>query len=311
MRQLLERRPDLPFVELCELPTPVRELPGLHERLWVKDDGLSAPRWGGNKPRKLEWILGDAKRRRKRTIVTFGGIGTNHGLATAIYAGEAGLDTTLFLVDQPLDEHVEAQLERIRRSGAEVHVTHTTPRTAVAAAWFMARRRGTYYLPPGGSSPAGTLGFVEAGLELAAQVERGELPEPATVWCALGSGGTAAGLLVGLRLAGLETRVRAVLVNDRLRLTEPVLLRLARRTARQIGADPSLTGLDVVHGYLGAGYGHATPEAVDAVCRAREAANLGLDPVYTGKTMAALLDRIPAEEGPALYWHTYSATGHD
>ena len=270
----------------------------------MKDDSRTAPLWGGNKPRKLEWLIADARRKGRGTLLTFGGLATNHGLATALYAREHGLRCVLALLDQPMDEHVERQLERIHASGAHVYVTHTKARTVAALPWLMLRHGRAYFVPPGGSSPVGSLGFVEAALELGEQVRRGELPEPATVWCALGSGGTAAGLALGLRMAGLRTRVRAVHVNDALKLTEGTIVRLARRTPLP---DSEVNEVQVVHGYLGAGYGHGTPEAERAIERAREAEGLTLDPVYTGKTMAALLDHVErGADGPALYWHTYN-----
>jgi D-cysteine desulfhydrase len=303
-RHLLERDPSLPLVELCSLPTPTRPLERLAPALWMKDDSRTAPLWGGNKPRKLEWLIGDARRRGRRTLLTFGGLATNHGLATALYAREHGMQCVLALLDQPVDAHVERQLERIHASGAHVYVTHTKARTVAALPWLALRHGRAYLVPPGGSSPVGALGFVEAALELAEQVRRGELPEPATVWCALGSGGTAAGLALGLRMAGLRTKVCAVHVNDGLKLTEGTIARLARRAP--VGGD-ELNDVEVVHGWLGAGYGHSTPEALRAIERAREAEGLTLDPVYTGKTMAAVLDHMERADGPALYWHTYNA----
>jgi D-cysteine desulfhydrase len=303
-RLLLERSPALPHVELCELPTPVRSLERLAPDLWMKDDSRTARLWGGNKPRKLEWLIADAQRRGRGTLLTFGGLATNHGLATALYAREHGLRCVLALVDQPVDDHVERQLERIRASGAHVHLTRTKARTVAMLPWLMLRHGRAYFVPPGGSSPVGSLGFVEAALELGEQVRRGELPEPATVWCALGSGGTAAGLALGLRMAGLRTKVCAVHVNDGLRLTERTVVRLARRTP--VGGD-AVNDVEVVHGYLGGGYGHGTPAAARAIELAREAEGLRLDPVYTGKTMAAVLDHVArGDGGPALYWHTYS-----
>jgi D-cysteine desulfhydrase len=302
-RHLLDRYPSLPHVELCSLPTPVRPLERLAPGLWMKDDSLTAPLWGGNKPRKLEWLIADAKRRGRRTLLTFGGLATNHGLATALYAREHGLTCVLALLDQPVDDHVERQLARIRSSGAHVYVTRTKARTAAMLPWLTLRHGRAYVVPPGGSSPVGALGFVEAALELGEQVRRGELPEPATVWCALGSGGTAAGLALGLRMAGLRTKVCAVHVNDALKLTEGTIARLARRTP--VGGG-ELNEVGVVHGYLGAGYGHGIAAGRAAIERAREAEGLTLDPVYTGKAMAAVLDHTERAGGPALYWHTYN-----
>ncbi|MFB7452090.1 hypothetical protein ACFC0J_27005, partial [Streptomyces sp. NPDC056194] len=120
--------------------------------------------WGGNKVRKLEWLLPEARRRGAKTILTVGGLGTNWGLAAASYAREIGLGVALGLIDHPVDAHVRAQLERLRASGATLHLLHTKTRLILAAPWLYARHTHgltpPYYLPAGGSSPLGTLGAV-------------------------------------------------------------------------------------------------------------------------------------------------------
>ena len=305
----------LPRVPICALPTPVRAAPGLGEDVWVKDDALSADPWGGNKPRKLEWVLAAAKAGGYGTVVTFGGIGTNHGLATATYARREGMRCVLALVEQPRTQEVERKLARLRTAATRVHLTGTARRTALAIPYLALRYaqlrppRPPYLLPPGASSPLGAVGFVEAALELAAQVEAGELPEPAAVTVALSSGGTAAGLAAGLAIAGLGTRVDAVLVNDQLKLTEASLTRLARRTLRLLakrGADVDgveLNEIRVLRGFMGAGYGHATPEGGEAQRLGADAEGLALDPVYTAKALAAI--RAGASgAGPILFWNT-------
>lgn len=320
----------MPRLRLGSGPTPVRELRGLTDgepAVWVKDDGVYGTLWGGNKARKLEWTLADALRRGRRTVITVGALATNHGLATALYAREHGMRTALLLVDQPRDRHVERQLERLRGSGARLYLTHGSVRTVAALPWVLLRhldlrsRKPPYLLGVGGSSPLGCLGYVEAALELAAQVEAGELPEPSHAVVPLGSGGTAAGLTLGMKLAGLRTRVVAVLVSDKLRLERRVVARLARRAAtllRRRGAELGEVGvssqdLDVEEGWLGAGYGHRTAVADRATRLAAEREGLELEPVYTAKAMAALLalrERGVFGAGPVLYWHTANALGH-
>jgi D-cysteine desulfhydrase len=325
---LHERFPELagalPRLELGHGPTPVRELgalPGAGVPVWVKEDGRYGAPAGGNKARKLEWTLADALRRRRRAIVTIGALATNHGLATALYARQQGLETVLLLVDQPIDEHVRAQLDRLERSGAAIYRTRGTIRTAATLPWAMLRhadwRRGRlpYFLAVGGSSPLGCLGGVEAALELARQVAAGEVPEPSHAVVALGSGGTAAGLALGLRLAELRTRVVAILVTDKLPLSERSLARLARRALgllRRRGASVpeisiSARDLEVERRWVGPGYGHRTPEAERAMeIASRE--GLALEPVYTAKAMAGLL-ALRSEEafgsGPVLFWDTH------
>ncbi|MTD44396.1 pyridoxal-phosphate dependent enzyme [Conexibacter sp. W3-3-2] len=293
-------------MRLGSAPTAVRRLDGLAAggaEVWIKDEGAYGDGgWGGNKVRKLEWLLPDALRRGRDTVVTFGALGTNHGLATALYARDLGLRAAVLVVEQPLDEHVERQFGLLCRSGASVYRTGTKARTAAALPVVLAHHaaasggRRPYVFPAGGSSPVGVLGTVEAALELAAQVRAGELPEPSHVVCAVGTGGTAAGFALGFALAGLRTRVHAVVVNDTLRLDEPQMLRLARRTSallRRRGArlGPLLLGrghVVVDRSELGPGYGVGTEAAGNAIAIGGEH-GVHLDPVYTGKAFAALL----------------------
>ena len=313
-------------LKLGERPTPVRELTRLGDErgqapVWIKDDGAYSS-FGGNKARKLEWLLADAQRRGKRTILTGGALGTNHGLASALFARRLGMRTVLVLVPQPETEHVRRQLERMRAAGAELHLAAGVLRAYGLATSLMLRRASAplnlpYFLRPGGSVPLGCVGYVEAAIELAKQVDAGELPEPSHVVVALGSGGTAAGLLAGLKLAGLRSRLVCVLVNDLIRVDERTVARLARRTLRLLrrrGAsvgEVEVASSDVVleRDWLGPGYGHSTPAAEEAMALFAEREDVALEPVYTAKAVAALLElnrRGAFESGPVLYWHTYS-----
>lgn len=265
----------------------MREVPALG--CWIKDDGPI----GGNKVRKLEHTLADAVRRGRRTVLTFGGIGSNHAVATAEACRPLGLRCVLALVDQPVDPHVSANLARMRAAGAVVVRTRTKALTMAAAPWLLARYR-PYVLPLGGSSELGVRGFVDAAAELAGQVARGELPAPSTVVVAVGSGGTAAGLARGLPAAGLRPRVVGVLVNDRTRVD------VARMAGE--GALP----VEVVRSFLGPGYGHPTPAGVAAASVAR-GAGVPVEPVYTAKALAAI--RALDLEPPVLYWQTFDARG--
>jgi D-cysteine desulfhydrase len=317
---------DLERVPLGNGPTPVRELTGLGTSgvapVWLKDDSAYSD-VGGNKARKLEWLLADARRRRKSTILTGGALGTNHGLATAIFARRLGMRTVLVLAPQPQTAHVRAQLERLSESGAEVHVAPGLWTSFLVAAWLTVARTGPglrapYLLPPGGSTPLGCVGYVRAAFELSEQIAAGEMPEPSHVVVALGSGGTAAGLLAGLRLAGLRSRLLCVRVSDVIPLDSGNVARLARRTLRLLGAHGvEVAGasrfagtLRVEPRWIGRGYGHATAEGESAMDLLAEREGVTLDPVYTAKTVAALLALNKSRafgDGPILYWHTYSA----
>lgn len=314
----------LEHLALGTSPTPVRPLPALGvpaidgAEVWLKDESRYGDGgWGGNKVRKLEWIIPEAQRRKVRTIFTVGGIGTHWGLACALYAGEHGLRTVLGLVDQPVDDHVRGQLARLESSAAELHRYPSVRRLKLAAPWLIASHvsggRLPWYLPAGGSNAVGALGYVETALEIADQVRAGELPEPASMVVPVGSGGTAAGLALGLRVAGLSTRVFGVVVNDAFRLDAPVLARLANRTSallRERGATdvPTLDSADLVtrSDWLGATYGDPTPASTRMVAAAA-ATGLELEPVYTGKALAALADLAGGPElpEPVLWLNTH------
>src|SRR5689334_19394588 len=304
---------ELEHQQLGTGPTPVRRLDGLVDgtELWLKDESrFGDGAWAGNKVRKLEWIIPEAKRRGTRTLFTVGGIGTHWGLACALYGAEHGLRTVLGLVDQPVDDHVRQQLARLEASGAELHRYRSPRQLRLAAPWLIASNlrggRLPWYLPAGGSNAVGSLGYVETALEIAAQVEAGELPEPATVVTAVGSGGTAAGLALGLRIAGLESRVLGVVVNDAFALDAPVLAALAGRTAKLLGERgagslPKIAADDLTTSddWLGRTYGDPTPASTAMVARAASF-GLELEPVYTGKSLAAVADLAGSLPGPVL-----------
>jgi D-cysteine desulfhydrase len=292
----------------------------VRSEIWMKNDGLYGTVYGGNKPRKLEFILADALANGATTLITGGALGTNHGLATALYGREAGLRIVLLLTYQHRDEEVVRQEQRMRDAGAIVHYTSSLPLTGALLPYFALRYREDgrwpYMLMPGGSSPVGTLGFVNAGLELAEQVRRGELPEPSTIALPLGTGGTAAGLLLGLRLAGLESEVLAVGVTRAPTAARSAVIGLARAAGRLLerrgakGASRvALDGLEVTRRWIRPGYGQPCRRGEEARKVFAETEGIKLDSTYTARAAAALLAgcRSQAFPGPVLYWHTYNA----
>jgi D-cysteine desulfhydrase len=305
-------------------PTPVEALPlaGLPEgALFVKRDEHSSPLYGGNKPRKLEWILGHALARGTRRLVTTGGIGTHHGLATTILARDAGLRTSLVLVAQPVTREVQRTLLLLAAWGADLYWGRNVAGAALQVARALAgagvRGERPWHVPPGGSSPRGQIGFVSAAFELAEQVRAGALPEPAELYVAVGSGGTLAGLVAGLALAGLRTRVVGVLVTDILPPSPRKLVRMAHAVLRELRSasprvpDPPIGpgDFDFVRSQLGPGYGAATEAARAAVAAAAER-GLEIETTYTGKCLAAVLERARrggGPRGPILFWNTFNA----
>jgi D-cysteine desulfhydrase len=313
---------DIPHRPLLPGPTPVAALPlAVAPELFVKCDERCTPLYGGNKPRKLEFVLGDALARRSRRLVTTGGIGTHHGLATTIFARACGLATTLVLIDQPVTAEVRASLRLFAAYGAEVvdarHVRGAAWRTAAVLARSLARGERPRLVPTGGSGATGNLGFVSAAFELAEQVSAGLLPEPAAIFAPIGSGGTVAGLVAGLRLAGLRSEVVGVLATDILAPSPAALARAARATLRRLRrSDPAIRSpgfsaadFPVATGQVGPGYGAATDAAREALELAARA-GLRLELTYSAKCFAELLARARAgalPRGPVLFWHTFNA----
>jgi D-cysteine desulfhydrase len=312
----------VPFVKG---PTPVEpfRLEGFaDDSLFIKRDDRSCPLYGGNKARKLEFVLGAALARGTRRLVTTGGIGTHHGLATAILGREVGLSTTLVLVSQPVTPEVKELLQLQAAFGAEQLYGGNVPGAALQVLRVLLRSslRGERptLVPTGGSSARGNLGFVSAGFELAEQVRAGELPEPAEIFVPVGTGGTAAGLALGLKLAGLSSRVVGVLVTDILPPGPARLARAARaslRLLRSAGAHaPDLAigadDLSLIGDQLGDGYGSATPAAREAQAAAARQ-GVRLETTYSAKCLAALRERAARGEvagagAPVLFWNTFN-----
>jgi D-cysteine desulfhydrase len=310
--RLAERCAGLGHVALGTAPTPVRPLElGFGVETWLKDESdFGDGDWGGNKVRKLEWIIPEAQRRGTSTLFTVGGIGTHWGLACALYAGRHGLETVLGLVDQPVDDHVREQLARLEASGARLYRFSSTARLKLAAPYLLARHR-PWYLPAGGSNAFGTLAYVDVALEIADQVAAGDLPAPGTIVVPVGSGGTVTGLTLGLRVAGLDAAVLGVVVNDMLPLDARAMSRLAAKTSRLLAergmADVPELGegdFDLRPDWLGATYGDPTPASMAEVGRAAEE-GLTLEPVYTGKALAAVRDLGAGLDGPVLWLNTH------
>jgi 1-aminocyclopropane-1-carboxylate deaminase/D-cysteine desulfhydrase-like pyridoxal-dependent ACC family enzyme len=296
------------MLEIGAYPTPVERLSSLSTEassLWIKRDDLSNPMYGGNKVRKLAHLLDDAKNHGATRVVTVGGVGSHHVLATGIFGKRAGFRVDAALLSQPQSPHV---LETIRATAAQgvglFPVASYTEAKRLLESWVAS---GAYCIPAGGSNRLGTLGVMNAASELAAQVRAGDLPEPDLIVVPLGSGGTAAGLLAGLARAGLESRVLAVTVAGPPQLFARKTRALAKTLVEPLVWPRVEARLEIETSYLGDGYGHATDAGANAT---REAAKLGitLDDTYTAKAFAAALARVVlGRERTILYWQTLSS----
>lgn len=306
-------------LSLGQLPTPLQRAPRLGDALgvdlWVKRDDLTGMGLSGNKVRKLRWLLAEAQAQGADVVLTTGGVQSNHARATAIAARQLGLEPGLLLRGEPpavpesnllLDRLVGAQ---IRFFGAQ----HWPDRDAWLDAWadeLRAQGRRPYVIPEGGSNGLGAMGFVEAAHEVEAQREALGLPAFDGVVCAVGSGGT----LAGLALGGLSAPVTGIAVCD----DRPIF----EARVRQIGTEAKAFGApplpeagphtwQVLDAHTGPAYGVATPAIWDTIRLAARTDGLLFDPVYTGKALHGLRQEVTAgRRGDRwLLWHTGGAFG--
>jgi 1-aminocyclopropane-1-carboxylate deaminase/D-cysteine desulfhydrase-like pyridoxal-dependent ACC family enzyme len=316
----------LPRLQLASLPTPV----GVHKIhiqnstrvLAVKYDNLSGDLYGGNKVRKLEYIFPRATEKSNLRIATFGAAGSNHALATALYARQAGFECTCFLSHQAKTPLIAAALNAHLRNGTELirygGNYSTRLRTLRQNLWG----RHTWIIPMGGSSWLGSIGFVAAGLELAEQVADQEIPVPDKLYVGSGTMGTAVGIALGLAIAGCKTEVNAVRVSDKSIMNARTMHLLLEKTAMMMHRlDDSVpqdiaaqVNLRIRNSFFGPGYAQATPATMNAIALAKHELDLTLEPTYTGKAMAALLADMQMPESESLnllYWHTYNSVPLD
>ncbi len=312
----------LPRMRLGSLPTPVRavdvQLDSGIRQLSVKCDDLTGIIYGGNKVRKLEYIFPSARDKKCRRLATFGAVGSNSALATALYARQAGFECSCFLMHQAktaqipatLNMHIQNDTELVRYGGSY----HKRVQTLRDHLWG----KDAWVLPLGGSSWRGTVGFVAAGLELAAQIAAGEISKPDRIYVGTGTMGTAIGIALGFAIAELDIEVHAVRASDSAITNEHLMQNLAEKTVLMMHrlddsfpADlASRINIRLRNNYFGEGYAHSTPEAEDAIVFAKEQLDVRLESTYTGKAMAALLADLRKAETEALnilFWNTYYA----
>ena len=315
---LLDRFPALAAVPRVPLgdalqglrrPTPVERADALAEGLWIKRDDHAGELIGGNKVRALEFLLGDVSA--GEHVLTVGARGSTHALATVICARALGARVSVYRWPQEMNAAAQRVAERIEMLAD--HAPRCWNLVSAYARAAGARLRGARWIPAGGSTPLGVLGAVNGGLELASQVRAGVLPAPRRIVVPLGSGGTAAGLLLGTYAGGLQTEIVAVRVAPRVVANRVRVLALTRATARFIERHtqeplvPPARRLRVVHDYYGGGYGRVSDAGTRAAERCASCGAAPVDQTYSAKALAAAIDLTDAEGGPTLFWLTFDA----
>jgi len=311
----------LPRLTLAELPTPVVRtklvLGTTGHEIAIKRDDLTGKLYGGNKVRKLEYLLHKAAQRNARCVATFGTVASNHALATALYARQLGYDALCFLSHQTKTKSAAQALNLHLQNNTEIIQYGGGRRNRVATLRENLRRRRVFLIPPGGSNWLGAVGFVNAGLELASQIAVGEIDEPVRLYVANGTMATAVGIALGLALARLKTEVHAIQVTEDFVSSPESMHRLLSKTASVLHRlDPSIptelaarANYQFRSGFLGDGYAKTNDATDAAIAVARDELGIALDATYTGKAMAALLHDLGTQtrDGSVMFWNTYNS----
>lgn len=332
---LFERFPGtahLPVAGIAALPTPLDPHPGIAAshgiaELAVKRDDLTSELYGGNKVRKLDFLLGQALAEERRSVITFGAYGSNHALATAVHARALGLETHAVLSPQEPGPYARATLLAHAALGTHLHLVDgwDGAREAVRVKHELAARDGIepLVIPMGGTSSLGAVGYVNAAFELESQCRRtgtatADTPcLPDLIYVAGGTLGTAVGLAIGLAALRASTEVVAVRVTPDQVANEAFAQRIATETVQLLRSlDPDFPALEfddlafeLDHGHFEPGYGVVTPQ-VRAAVDAAAAEGVRLETTYTGKAAVAMFaharDGLLAHER-VVFWNTYNS----
>jgi 1-aminocyclopropane-1-carboxylate deaminase/D-cysteine desulfhydrase-like pyridoxal-dependent ACC family enzyme len=309
----------LPTISLALEPTPVEELARLRSslaggpRLLVKRDDAIPFAFGGNKVRKMRLVAADALAQRADTLITCGGVQSNHARVTAAIAAKLGLRCILVVSgNEPVTPTGNALLDRLLAADIR-YVTSRTGRAAMmetVAADERAAGRRPYVIPLGASIPLGA-----AALALAVQELLAQIPAPDVIVHSSSSAGTQAGLIAGCTLAGVRSRVIGVSADEPAASLEVDVRRLLDGLAATIGLPGRFDAVDVEidDGFVGEGYGVPTPESREAIGLLARTEALFLDPTYTAKAMAALIAYVRKgtfnNDDTVLFWHTGGQVG--
>jgi D-cysteine desulfhydrase len=299
-------------------PTPLRAAPRLSDAIgvpvFIKRDDLSGLGLGGNKVRKLEYLIGDALDQGADVVVTGGGAQSNHAALTALAAARAGMSAHLVFYGNRREGAPEGNGVLNALVGVETTYTGVDDRSSVdsamsdVAAKLKAAGRRPYVIPRGGATSRGCAGYVAASREMAGQLaDLGISPD--RLFVATGSCGTQAGLVLGARWLGARYRVVGVTVSRPREECLERVHRLVAQCAKLLGLDGEEDEeVTVIDGYMGPGYGKPSDEGRAAMELVAQTEGLVLDPVFTAKAMAALLDNVKDRIGGAVvFLHTGGA----
>lgn len=305
---------------IATLPTPLTEhdieFPTAIQNVVIKHDEHTSSIYGGNKIRKLEYIIQRARDRGAERLATFGAVGSNHALATAIHAHQIGLQCTCFLAHQVRTPDIRRTLNAHLQLGTEI-VRYGGGVDRINLYRRYLQGRNTWVVPLGGTCWLGAVGFVNAGLELAQQLESRNMPPPQRIYLANGTMGSVAGLAIGLALTRMPTDIHAIRVADNRFTKREMLDKLIAKTASMLRQRDASIPSDLAErarivwrdDFFAGGYATVDDATTNAVSVAQKLFDLKLDTTYTGKAMAAMLADLQTSppNSTYLFWNTYNA----
>jgi D-cysteine desulfhydrase len=299
------------------LPTPVKAITELANNAWIKQDDLTHPNYGGNKIRKLDFILADIKRQQKKHVITFGATGTNAGVATAMMCYRNQLKCTVYLFEQPLSQTVKDNLALMQAYGAELIYCGSLLKTVLS--FYCSRyrlHRDSYFLWAGCSNSVATFAYINAAFELKQQIDNQDLPEPEHIFVPVGSCSTLAGLTLGAKLCGLNSKVVGIRVAPAYlgpfpACTEGEVNKVIKQAVTQmrswgIGDLSPIPDCSFSDEFYGKGYGIASKSSEQAISRFKEI-GIKLENTYTGKAAAAFIEQLDKSKKPQLFWQTFNS----
>jgi 1-aminocyclopropane-1-carboxylate deaminase/D-cysteine desulfhydrase-like pyridoxal-dependent ACC family enzyme len=318
---LAEKLASIPRCQFGHYPTPLELLPALSLQLdrpvYIKRDDQLGPGLGGNKTRKLEYLLADALHQEYRKVVTFGGLQSNHARLTAAAARRCGLEPHLFYFEKR-PPRLEGNLLVNQVYGAKMHflplggsggmTLEATSRIVHLVALALVGRH--YFIPVGGHTPLGCLGYAAAALELDQQARAAGIPS-AWVITAAGTGGTLSGLMAGLKLTGSALRLLGIDVGKLWKGFPASIASMASQVCGRLGSShqfsPSETPL-IEAAYVGDGYGLLTEGCLRSIHQLACQEGILLDPIYTAKAFAGMIDLTGqgyfGRQEPLIFLHT-------
>lgn len=316
------RLEEIPRLDLSHAPTPIEELPRLRAalgggpRILIKRDDYLGPGFGGNKVRKLEYLLAAAKRDGAEVVITCGGVKSNHARVTAALCARVGLECALVLNPAAVSYagSAPASLHVDRLYGAKVHLIGSRderePMMESLAVRYRQEGRRVAVIPLGASVPEGALGLVRAAAEVEEQLAQRQVRVDRLFHCS-SSGGTQAGLVIGREIfPGLADAVVGISPDGSAAEITATVAAIASGVARLLGVENAALGakISVDDRYLGDGYGIPSPAGAEALALVARTEGVLLDPVYSAKAMAGLIDQIRrgqiGDDQTVLFWHT-------